>query len=258
MLLNSISATNINLDQIILIKKTAKEQNKIWSIYEEGMIIMNRNLRVIDLKKKDFNDFYKLNYRMWLQRVANDISDSVVFAEHPHVILVGKKGNIKEVMIPSALNRREKIPVYEVEWEGASSYRGPGQLGIYPVVHLNRQGMDIGEFKNKIGEIMIALLHQYGIKAEQHPEKPGIWVGENKIASIDIEAYQQVTRHGISLNVNPRLSLFRMLQSAEVGMCHVTSMYNILKKKVDTDVLKIQFVNMFQEEFGLKSQSVSS
>ena len=72
--------------------------------------MMIRHLRVSDLGKKDFTDFYKMNYRMWLQRLANDISDAIVFVEHPHVILVGKQGSVKEIMIPSALNRREEIP----------------------------------------------------------------------------------------------------------------------------------------------------
>lgn len=219
---------------------------------------MNRNLHVINFGKKEFSDFYKLNYRMWLQRVANDISDTIIFVEHPHVILVGKAGNVKEIMIPSALNRREEIPVYEVDWDGSSTYRGPGQLVIYPIVHLSRHGIKEEEFKKKVEDVLIRLLSKYGIKGEPRPGENGVWVAGHKIASIGIEVCQQVTRHSISLNVNPRLSLFRMLQSSGGATPQVTSMYHLLKKKIDTKVLKIQFADLFQNEFGLKAEIISS
>lgn len=220
--------------------------------------MMIRHLRVSDLGKKDFTDFYKMNYRMWLQRLANDISDAIVFVDHPHVILVGKQGNVKEIMIPSALNRREEIPVYETEWSGASTYRGPGQLIIYPTVHLNHYGLSPLDFQNKVENIIIKLLAQYGIKGEQKSDRPGVWVGDYKIASHDIEVCQRVTRYSIALNVNPRLSLFRMLHSPDGEVRKVTSMYHILKKKVDTGVLKIKFTDLFQESFGLIAETALS
>jgi len=216
---------------------------------------MIRYLRVSDFGKKDFADFYKLNYRMWLQRLANDISDSLVFAEHPHVILVGTQGSVKEVLIPSALNRREEIPVYETEWSGGSTYRGPGQLVIYPVINLNRYGMTPLDFQQQVEEILIKMLAQYGIKGERKPGKSGVWVGDLKIASHDVEVCQRVTRHSIALNVNPRLSLFRMLHSPDGEVRKVTSMYHILKRKVDTGILKVQFSEYFQDAFGLKAET---
>ena len=106
--------------------------------------------------------------------------------------------------------------------------------------------------------MIIRLLYKYGIKAEQQPGKDGVWVGDHQIASMGIEVCQQVTRHSVSLNINPRLSLFRMLQSGAGEAPQVTSMYHLLKKKVDTKVLKIQFVDLFQNEFSLKAEGVSS
>ena len=106
--------------------------------------------------------------------------------------------------------------------------------------------------------ILIQLLALYGIKGELKADKPGVWVGDYKIASHDIEVCQRVTRYSIALNVNPRLSLFRMLHSPDGEVRKVTSMYHILKKKVDTGILKIQFIDFFQEAFGLKAETALS
>lgn len=219
---------------------------------------MNKSLQVIDLGKKEFGDFYKLHYRLWLQRIANDISDCLIFTEHPHVILVGKSGSRKDVMVPSALMRREEIPLVDIDWEGTITYRGPGQMMIYPVLHLTQNRIKLPQVKSKVEKVLISLLYQYGIKAEKRPNQDGVWVDGAKIACTSIEVSQGVTQHSVVLNVNPRLSLFRMLQSKEGEVYRVTSMYHILKKKVDMKVLKTQFVHLFQEEFGFKARDVSS
>jgi len=222
------------------------------------MAIMNRSLQVVNLGKKDFNDFYKINYRMWLQRLANDISDSLVFTEHPHGIIVGKKGNVKAIKFPYAVARREEIPVYEIDWDGGITYRGPGQLVIYPLLHLNRHSLGAEEAIRQMENVLVNLLRQYGIKGRRLPNKDGIWVDKCKIAYTDVEVCQHVTRHSLAINVNPRLSLFRMLQPWEDDGFGVTSMYHILKKKVDLNLLKSQFVAHFQREFGIKAENVSS
>ncbi|ATW26974.1 lipoyl(octanoyl) transferase LipB [Candidatus Formimonas warabiya] len=219
---------------------------------------MNKSLQIINFGKREFSDFYKVNYRLWLQRLANDIIDSLVFVEHPHVILVGNQGNAKEIRFPYAMTRRVEIPVYEVDWEGDITYRGPGQLSVYPVLHLNRHGLGVEEMIGKFEQLLIHLFHQYGIKAHSIPGEKGVWVEKARIACIDLEVRQSVTRFSLAINVNPRLSLFRILQP-DLNTAHgVTSLYQILKKKIDLEVLKSQFVDLFQREFGFRAEDASS
>ncbi|MGI6678133.1 MAG: lipoyl(octanoyl) transferase LipB [Dehalobacterium sp.] len=218
---------------------------------------MNRSLQIVNLSKKEFGDFYKLNHRFWLQRLANDINDSLIFVDHPHVIIVGNQGNTKDIKVPYAMARREDIPVSQVDWEGEMTYRGPGQLIIYPVMHLLRQGMTMDKLMEKMANVAIHLLHQYGIKAQVLPGGI-ITVDGCKIGSIDLEDRHKVTRFSMVLNVNPRLSLLRMLQLKDDNGQGVTSMYHQLKKKVDVRQLKMHFVSKFKEEFAYTMEDSSS
>jgi len=218
---------------------------------------MDRALQIINLGKKDFSDFYKLNNRLWLQRLANDISDALVFVDHPHVIIRGNQDQSQEIKFPYAMARREEINVSQVDWAGKTTYRGPGQLIIYPVIHLQRHGLTFEEITEKMENVLLRLLHRYGIKAHTLPSGGGIGVDGYRIASIEWEAPQNVTRFSIALNVNPRLSLLRMFNLETGAVKGVTSMYSILKKKIDVRMLKDHFVSQVQREFGYKDEDVS-
>ncbi|MGI6685140.1 MAG: lipoyl(octanoyl) transferase LipB [Bacillota bacterium] len=217
---------------------------------------MDRSLQIINFGKKEFSDFYNLNNRLWLQRLANDITDTLIFVEHPHVIIMGNGAENREVTFPYAIARRDEINTCQVDWTGQSTYRGPGQLIIYPVIHLQRHGLSFEEITCKIESVLIHLLNRYGIKA--HPTEQGIGVNGSKIAYIDWEAPQNVTKFSIALNVNPRLSLLRMFQLEDSDITGVTSMYYLLKKKIDIRTLKRCFTDQFQRELGYKAENVSS
>lgn len=219
---------------------------------------MNRALQIINFGKREFSDFYKLNNRLWLQRLANDITDAVVFVEHPHVIIVGNKGNTQDIKFPYAMARREEIPLCQVDWAGDITYRGPGQLIVYPVIHLSRHGLTLEEIKHKMEDVLIHLLYQYGVKAHVLPDGNGIGVDGCKIACMEVEVRQKVTRFSLALNVNPRLSLLRMLQLDAGETKGVTSLYYLLKKKIDVEVLKMHFMHHFQREFGFTVEDASS
>lgn len=218
---------------------------------------MDKSLQIINFGKKEFTDFYKLDKRLWLQRLANDISDVLVFVEHPHVIITGNEGEEREIKFPYAMVRREEIATCRIDWAGKTTYRGPGQLIIYPIIHMKRHGMTYEEITSKMEKVLINLFQRYGIKAHTLPCGAGIGVEGYKIAYIEWEAPQDVTRFSIAVNVNPRLSLLRMFQLDEDNVKGVTSMYYLLKKKIDMRTLKMYFINQFQKEFGLKAEDVS-
>lgn len=219
---------------------------------------MDKDLQIINMGKKDFSNFYKVNHRLWLQRLANDITDSIIFVDHPHVVIVGDKGNKEAVTVPNAMARREEIPFCQVDWDGDITYRGPGQLIIYPVIHIQRRGLTIKEINHKMENVMINLFHQYGLQVHTFPNGGGIGVNGNKIADIDLEVRQMVTRFNIAININPRLSLLRMLQIESNQGEGITSIYSLIKKKVDIELLKTRFIVQFQEEFGYHIDKVSS
>jgi lipoyl(octanoyl) transferase len=58
---------------------------------------------------------------------------------------------------------------------------------------------------------LIDVAASYGIVADRAPGRPGIWVGDAKLAAIGVKVSRWVTSHGFALNVSPDLDWFRLM-----------------------------------------------
>ena len=61
--------------------------------------------------------------------------DEIWFLEHPPVFTLGMNANPAHVLAPG------EIPVVQIDRGGQVTYHGPGQLVVYPMVHLRRAGL---------------------------------------------------------------------------------------------------------------------
>ncbi|MEW5826747.1 MAG: hypothetical protein AB1778_07935, partial [Candidatus Bipolaricaulota bacterium] len=52
----------------------------------------------------------------------------------------------------------------------------------------------------------------FGLAARRRPGFPGVWVGDDKIASVGIHVRNWVTRHGVALNVAVQAEHFSMIR----------------------------------------------
>ena len=62
--------------------------------------------------------------------------DAVLLLEHPPVFTLGKRGGRESLLVPEETLARHGIPIVQVERGGNITYHGPGQLVVYPIVHL--------------------------------------------------------------------------------------------------------------------------
>lgn len=78
----------------------------------------------------------------------------------------------------------------------------------------------------------------------------GVWVGDKKIASIGIAVRSWITYHGVALNLNKDLEGFRGIRPCGFESHVMTSIEEVLGKKLDRKlvvrVLKEQFYEYFQ------------
>lgn len=159
------------------------------------------------------------------QRIAGEIPDTWIFAEHLPIITRGrglqrssgvhaqKHGDARQMELPENLN----IPVLCVERGGDLTYHGPGQLILYPILKLDGLGRlpsrDLGACLRGLEASVIQLASEFGVKAEGIADASGVWVktekGHRKIASLGIAVRKWVTYHGIALNLSTDLSAFQ-------------------------------------------------
>ncbi len=159
------------------------------------------------------------------QRIAGEIPDTWIFAEHLPVITRGRglqrashlqaqrHEDVRQMELPTDL----EFPVLSVERGGDLTYHGPGQLILYPILKLDGLGRlparDLGACLRGLEASVIQLASELGVKAKGIADASGVWVetpnGPRKIASLGIAVRKWVTYHGIALNLSTDLSAFQ-------------------------------------------------
>lgn len=136
-------------------------------------------------------------------RAADEIGNVLLTGEHPPVVTLGRKTPDEE------RPQMDGVDVVEIERGGEATYHGPGQLILYPIVHLTRARRDLHAFQRDLEEIGIRTLADVGIAAARRDGLTGVWVGRRKIQSLGIAVRRWVTWHGLALNVSTDLAPFR-------------------------------------------------
>jgi len=91
---------------------------------------------------------------------------------------------------------------------GETTFHGPGQLMLYPILNLKQRGLAPRAYVRLLEESCIDLLADYGIPATRRSGAPGVWVDQRKIAAIGLRISHGVVWHGMALNICTDLAWF--------------------------------------------------
>ena len=184
-----------------------------------------------DLGVRDYREVWDFQKELVERRIAGEIPDTVIFCEHFPVFTIGKHGGHDNIR--SGENLLE-IPIYEVERGGNITFHGLGQLVAYFIFKVQ----DVHEFTHEILQSGVDLLSEYGISAYIKKGYPGVWVGDEKIASVGIAVRKWITFHGIAINVNVDLRYFDMIVPCGIQGVKMTSLEKIIGRKISMDEVK--------------------
>jgi lipoyl(octanoyl) transferase len=135
------------------------------------------------------------------RRDANS-ADELWCLEHPPVFTQGQGGRADHV------HDTKGIPLVHSDRGGQVTYHGPGQLVIYVMMDIRRQGIGPRELVKRIEAGLINALTHYRIAAERRGGAPGVYVGVAKIAALGLRIRRGTSYHGLSLNVDLDLEPF--------------------------------------------------
>jgi len=71
------------------------------------------------------------------------------------------------------------------------TYHGPGQLVVYPLLHLKRSPpyrMDLHWYLRQIEEVIVRTLMEFDVDSRRDEEHTGVWVDNEKIAAVGVLA----------------------------------------------------------------------
>jgi lipoate-protein ligase B len=205
---------------------------------------------LLELGKVDYKRV--LHWQRGLVRMRHEglARDTIILVEHPPVITVGRNGHEENY------KNLKSEPIF-IERGGDVTYHGPGQLVVYFIFNLARRGRDLHQFMADIQQGIIDTLKHLGIKAKQGDEHTGVWVGQKKIASIGVAVKRWITFHGAAINLNTRLSDFKKVNPCGLKADVMTSVGQILGKRVSFKKFSRQLCERYSEIFETQFMPVA-
>ncbi len=189
---------------------------------------------------------------------GKDELQTVFTVEHPPTITIGRNGTPEHIIVPQNELMARGFSIRQVDRGGDVTYHGPGQLVVYPILHLNPWQNNVNEYVRNLEEMVILALHEVGIIGTRLAGYPGVWVKGLKICAIGARIKRRpsgefVTSHGIALNVATDLSHFETIVPCGISDKGVTSITRELETKVglkDWEArIRTGFAQVFQASF---------
>lgn len=212
-------------------------------------------LEVMELGRLDYDKAFALQKRLAAERVAGEAGDRLLLVEHPPVITLGRGGGDGDVLASPTMLRDQGVALVHTDRGGKATFHGPGQLVAYPILKLRDK--DLHAYMRRMLDVVAALLRHYGLEPQLGLRGPGVWVNEEKIASIGMAVRKWVTFHGIALNVNLDLNWFSLINPCGYAEERMTSMRTLLGRPVDMDAVKTLYVREFCKIFGYQPPAIA-
>jgi lipoate-protein ligase B len=217
---------------------------------------MNGKGYIIDLGLVDYQKSWDLQHQLWSRRVEEELPDLLLIVEHPHVITLGRRGNRSHLIASSEVLDAMKVPIFHVERGGDVTYHGPGQMVVYPILNLKEYGYRVVRYVGQLEEVVLRVLGDFGIEGRRDPLNRGVWVDEEKIASVGVAIRRWVSLHGFALNYETDLKYFALINPCGLEGEKMTTMAKILGKEISREqlleVVRSHFMRIFERDWQRK------
>jgi lipoate-protein ligase B len=210
---------------------------------------MGRRGYILNLGLVDYKEAWDLQHYLWSRRVEGKLPDLLLFLEHPHVITLGRRGNRSNLIVSPEVLEAMKIPLFHVERGGDVTYHGPGQMVVYPILDLKEYGYRLIRYVDQLEEIILRVLDDFGIEGRKDPLNRGVWVNQEKIASIGVAIKRWVSFHGFALNYETDLKYFDLIHPCGLRGKKMTTLTKILGIKISKEALMEKILFQFRRIF---------
>lgn len=205
----------------------------------------------------DFKAAWEYQRKLFEEIKNNHSQGALIVCRHYPVITIGRGGKQKNILATSAELNQKGVRLYEVERGGDVTYHGPGQILVYPVLHLEYFKKDIHLFLRQLEELAISFLSCFGIRALRHKGLTGVWIDKKKIASIGIAIRNWITFHGMSINIkNYDLENFKLVRPCGMDI-ELTSLEEALHRNLEIECIQDKFIRFLKENFILALNGVT-
>lgn len=183
----------------------------------------NCPLLICDCGLAEYRDVLQQQHQLHDKRRRGEIPDTVLITEHPPVITLGARQSANKLQVSRDSLKQQHIDVVDIRRGGGTTAHNPGQLVVYPILHLQELDLGISEYIRELETIGAELLQQLGVRSRRRKGFPGLWIDNRKIASIGVRVSKFVTYHGMAINIQNDLSIFDYITPCGLDGVEMTS-----------------------------------
>ncbi len=180
-----------------------------------------RLLLAVDCGRVVYEDALRSQSLLAAARRDDRIDDVLLVLEHDRVYTAGRHADVGRNVLGLT-----GIRVVRADRGGDVTYHGPGQIVAYPIVKLEHPKA-ARPFVHALEEACVHTAATFGVSADRAPRRPGVWVGNDKLAAIGVRIDRGVTSHGLAFNVTTDLRDFAGLVPCGLpgtGVCSLRSL----------------------------------
>lgn len=214
--------------------------------------------QLVDLGLTDYAAAYDIQVRLVARRKTGRPADDVfLMTEHYPVFTLGRRGGRENLVVSEGFLKAQGVDLVQIERGGYITYHGPGQLVLYPIVHLREAHMSVASYVDRLEELMIRLAADAGVSAARDERNHGVWVAGKKLGSIGIAIRHGVSFHGLALNVINSLEPFSWVNPCGLTGVRMTSLQEQTGQKLDLTTVRDGLPKHLATVFGRECNEVT-
>ena len=175
-------------------------------------------------------------------RTPND-PDQLWLLQHYDVLTQGQAGKPEHILTPLS-----DLPVVQTDRGGQVTWHGKGQLVAYLMFDLNRLKWNVRDLVNFTEQLLIDLLKHYDLSAYAKKDAPGVYINEQKIASLGFKIRKGCSYHGLSLNIDCSLVGFSTINPCGYAGLQMIRLIDVLQDAPNFDQLCTQIIDLINQQ----------
>lgn len=206
----------------------------------------------IDLPATEYGKALNLQLAILDAKITGHLdADVILCIEHPRVFTLGRRGGRENLCVSDSFLAGKGVAVMPTDRGGNITYHGPGQLVVYPIIHLNRRRLKVVDFVSGLEQAMIRTAFHWKINADTNPANRGVWLDGDKLGSVGITVRRGVSFHGLALNVNTDMEPFGWINPCGLNQIRMTSFEQYLGAPVPMAEARQAMATHMAETFGM-------
>lgn len=190
-----------------------------------------------------------------LKKVSENSERIVVWGlEHPPVMTLGLRAH--NIPMQRIAPQGWPYEVVKIKRGGLATVHSEGQLVIYPSLNLKTWNFAVHEFVKILFLATQKTLKRFNVDSTIDVcDQPGVYTSVGKIAFCGLKIENNITQHGLSINLNNNLNLFNNFVSCGQHQARYDKLQNY--QDVQLENFFILWCEFFFEELKLSQKPVA-